>query len=163
MVEDCHCHRVQVRQADPKQPEGPGDGVKIEVRQAQAQHILWQLQRLIVADQLDAHLRHLFQVIVERARRGRGGVHRQTGFEMRFCRPLARPAAHGHAVEQHGLPPPGRLLELPVHHHGRGGHHQLEAVLQVQARIVEQDILRAGTDVNGEDFHREKVYHRVVI
>ena len=51
-------------------------------------------------------------------------------------------------------------VQAAVHDHGGGGHHQLEAVFQVKARIVKQDILRAGADVDGEDFHREEVYHK---
>jgi len=48
-----------------------------------------------------------------------------------------------------------RLFDLPPPDHRRRRRDQLEAVLQMQAGVVEEDVLGAG--VNGEDFHRLKL------
>jgi len=50
-----------------------------------------------------------------------------------------------------------RLLDLPPPDHRRRRRDQLEAVLQMQAGVVEEDVLGAGADIYGEDFHRLKL------
>ena len=47
-----------------------------------------------------------------------------------------------------------RLLDLPPPDHRRRRRDQLEAVLQMQAGVVEEDVLGAGADIYGEDFHK---------
>ena len=77
----------------------------------------------------------------------------QTCPQMGFCSPGARSASHGHAGQQDGVSSSGCLLDLPVDNHGWTGYHQLEVVLHIEVGIVEEDILRAGADIDGEYFH----------
>lgn len=77
------------------------------------------------------------------------GVHRVTGVQVVFDRPMTGAAAHGDPGQQDGGAVGGGGFYPAVDDHGGGGEHQLEAVFHIEASIVEEEVLGAGANING--------------
>ena len=101
----------------------------------------------------DAQRGHLGQIVVERARRVGRGKDRQAALEMILDGPAHRAAAHRHAAQDKPAP----LLVGAAHparqNRCRRRHDHLEAILRRDRRVEEQDVLRAGSDVDSQNPH----------
>ncbi|MGW8252016.1 MAG: hypothetical protein ACWGO1_15355 [Anaerolineales bacterium] len=72
-----------------------------------------------------------------------------TGRPERACSSAAHWLGPPPSGQQQRLAALGGDFDALVHHHGRGRHYQLEVVLQVQAGIVQKNVLRTSTNVYG--------------
>ena len=155
VVEHSHHDRVGA-QVETKGQKGLRDGCEAEVAQLDHADVGpdGQPGRLVVADDQCAEVAlHGVKIVVEAACGVGCGEDRQAGAVVILRGPTAGPASHGDAGQQQRVGRGGSLADRAGNQHGRGGHHQFEAVLG-RARAVEQEnVLGACTDVNCEDLH----------
>jgi hypothetical protein len=106
---------------------------------------------LPVVDDANAHRLDPGEIVVEGSGRLRGGVDAKALAQVGLDRPGIGAAAHRHAGEQQIGPVGRRLLDLLRQEHGRRRHDQLDSVLDHRSRLENQDVLRPGSDVDGQD------------
>ena len=102
-------------------------------------------------DDLDPQLAHLIKVVAHCLGRTRGSIYFATGADMAFYGADTGPATHEVASQENGLTLLRRALDAPGQHSRPGGQHQLGAVLHRLSFLVEEDVLCARSDVNGQD------------
>ena len=52
------------------------------------------------------------------------------------------------------MPAPASFEQPVMDLHGRGGHDHFEAIFRVKPGIEQEDVLGAGANVKGKDFHK---------
>ena len=149
VVKDGYRYGIQAVQRKAKRGQRIAQRDRVEIRHVQSPDRIWQAPGFILTDQLDSHSGYRLEVIVERFGGFRGGENLLARLKVSFNGPGSRAAAHGDAREQNAFLAPGGFTQAPVDDHGRRGHDQLEPVFQIQAGIIQEDILRAGADING--------------
>ncbi len=136
---------------DAERPQRRAD--RLEAQVAQPHMLALDARRLILGDELHAVRLDACEVVVERQRctwRGIGGEPRA---DVVAKRPRARPAAGDNAGEHHRAPRRRRASDALRRDGRRRRHDELGRVLDRSRRVEQQDVLRPGTDVDGEDPH----------
>ena len=126
----------------------------IEVAQHDGALFLFvKLVRFFVAHHADAHALDFIEFIVERSRGFGCSIYFVSGAHMIQHRPVAWPAAHHHAGQDDCFTTARRLFHTLSHTQRRRGHHHLQAILNLFAAIVQQNVLRSSSHVDAQYLH----------
>ena len=155
VIEDRHGEHVKFK-LDAERAERAVERVEIDILHldlADMRSVHVNAGGLVLADNLDARLGNLGQVVVEAFRRARRRKYAMPGAAMIVRGPVRGSAAHDRAGEQDVFAPRRGIANLPRDQYGRRGHDHLQAVFNLGFSIEEENVLCAGTDVDGQYFH----------
>ena len=134
---------------DAKGGEGHLDRGVIEVAQHDgALFVFVKLVRFFVAHHANAHALDFVEFIVKRARSFGCSIYFVSGAHVIQHRPVAWPAAHHHAGQDDCFTTARRLFHMLSHTQRRRGHYHLQAILNLFAAIVQQNVLRSSSHVD---------------